>query len=192
MLTPKTLDPAIQAFFMGALILMPIMLVYTVLCRFFPYLNHLDRMPWAVPVFLAPSIYFSIWMYRKEKHRRAKHTDLDSGIAEVVTFDAKQAIKIDEFEDEGIGYYMDLGDGKVLFLQGQYLYEYDEENKFPCTRFTISRTTYSHWFLDMKCEGDYIPPVCVSPPFTEKDYKADVVPEDGEILKTEFEALKKK
>ena len=76
MLTPKALDPAIQAFFMGAFILMPIMLVYAVLCRFFPYLKHLDRMPWAVPAFLAPSIYFGGRMYLKEKRRRAKHPDL--------------------------------------------------------------------------------------------------------------------
>ena len=191
MLTPKALDPAVQAFFLGMFLLIPIMLAYAVLCRFFPNLERLDRMPWAVALGLAPSIYFSSRMYLKEKHRRAKHPDLDSGVAEVTTYDARQAIKVDEFEDEGIGFYIDIGDDKVLFLQGQYLYEDDEEKRFPCTRFTITRTTHSHWVLDMECEGEYLSPVCVNPPFTDKDHKAGLAPEDGEILEAEFERLKK-
>jgi hypothetical protein len=130
-------------------------------------------------------------MYLREERRRAEHPDLDAGVAEITTYEAREAIKVEEFEDEGIGFYLDLGDGKVLFLQGQYLYEDYEAKRFPCTRFTVSRAARSQAVLDMTCEGECLPPVCVHPPFTAKDYKTGAAPKDGEILETDFEELKK-
>ena len=46
--------------------------------------------------------------------------------------------------------------------------------------------------LDMTCEGEYLSPICVNPPFTVKNHKSGVAPEDGEILETEFGRLKKR
>jgi len=192
MLAPKGASPAAQAFLLGMFVLAPIMLGYAGLCRIFPSLRQLDRTPWALPFFLAPSVYLGVGMYLKEKRRRAKNPDLESGVAEMTTYEATRAIRVDEFEDEGIGFYLDLGGGQALFLQGQYLYEDDEAKRFPCARFTITRTSRSHLLLDLTCTGEYLPPVWVNPPFTARPYKTGAVPEDGEILETEFENLRKR
>jgi hypothetical protein len=110
---------------------------------------------------------------------------------EILTVEAYKAIKVEEFEDEGIGFYLDIGDGKVLFLQGQYLYEYEDEHQFPCTRFTLTRTPHTSAVFDLRCEGDYLPPIHTNPPFEVKDYKNDQAPYDGQVLNVDFESLRK-
>jgi hypothetical protein len=192
-LTMKPTGPVEGAFVLGMFILLPLIAVFSLLCWYVPSLNRLERSPWAVPFFLAPSLYFGARAYLKEKRYRIQQDrDLDSRIADVTTYHVKQAIKVEECEDLGIGFYLDLGEGKVLYLQGQYLYKYSDDKRFPCTRFTISRTTHSRKFLDIRCEGEYIAPVCVNPPFTKKDGRAGLVPKDGQILEIDFERLKKR
>lgn len=39
--------------------------------------------------------------------------------AEVTSYDARRAVEIRELEDEGPGFYIELADGRVLFIQGQ-------------------------------------------------------------------------
>ena len=40
-------------------------------------------------------------------------------------FTASRAFAVEEFEDEGSHYFVDLTDNRVLFLSGQYLYDYE-------------------------------------------------------------------
>lgn len=40
-------------------------------------------------------------------------------------FVATRAFQVEEFEDEGSHYYIELADGAVLYLNGQYLYDYE-------------------------------------------------------------------
>ena len=44
---------------------------------------------------------------------------------------------MEELEDEGVSYFLELDDGAVLFLSGQYLDE--DESPFPCTEFIVRR-----------------------------------------------------
>ena len=59
-----------------------------------------------------------------------------------------RAFGVKEFEDEGLHYFLELTDGRVLVLSGQYLYDYEaisddsETNRpraFPCSEFTLRR-----------------------------------------------------
>jgi hypothetical protein len=47
----------------------------------------------------------------------------DDGLLVLQSFRACRAFQVDEFEDEGSHYYVELEDGAVLFLTGQYLYK---------------------------------------------------------------------
>jgi hypothetical protein len=75
---------------------------------------------------------------------------------------AKRAFQVEEFEDEGSHYYIELDDGGVLFLSGQYLYEYEpvfrrdrleRPRSFPCTRFSLRRHQEDGHLVDIRCEG---------------------------------------
>jgi hypothetical protein len=171
--------------------MLPIFFLYAFLCRPFPQLKNIDRSPWKAAGILTPSLLVSGHFFIKERRRSRKNPDLDRGTVEIITVETDRAIKVDEFEDEGIGFYLDIGSGKTLFLQGQYLYEDDNEKRFPSTRFSIVRTHHSRLVLDFKAEGDFFPSLHTNPPFTNADFKKNSVPGDGDILEVEFESLKK-
>ena len=69
---------------------------------------------------------------------------------------------MEEFEDEGLHYFIELVDGRVLFLSGQYLYDYEpisddpESNQprsFPCTEFTVRRHKNDGCVVDLLRAG---------------------------------------
>jgi hypothetical protein len=99
---------------------------------------------------------------------------------------------VDEFEDEGIHFYLELDDGSTLFLSGQYLYEYEpapverhspaRARRFPCTEFVVRRHKRNGYAIDIQCSGSVLEPEVVTPWFGEDDFKNDRVPQDGAIL----------
>lgn len=119
---------------------------------------------------------------------------LDSTV-EIFDIEASDAIKVEEFEDEGLGYYLNIGNGKVFFVQGQYLYDEDGDGKaqmkIPSTSMSVTRSSLSKIVLDIKLLGEYLTPSHTNPPFTVEDFKNNRVPEDGTILEVDFESLKK-
>jgi hypothetical protein len=113
---------------------------------------------------------------------------------------ATRAFEVEEFEDEGMHFFVELKDGRVLFLSGQYLYDYEpiEDRKaarprrFPCSEFTIRRHRNEKYVADLVCKGPAIEPEVVAPPFAQKDWRAEKVPSDGEIISdTPYEELKR-
>ncbi len=103
-------------------------------------------------------------------------------LAEVLTFSAEDAIQVEELEDEASRYFFRLSDGQVLFLSGQYLYDYEEEKKFPCTEFDVVRTSDSKVVIGLDCRGTYFPASKLLPPFGPKVFENDSVPQDLEIV----------
>lgn len=118
----------------------------------------------------------------------------------VENFKAKRAFQVEEFEDEGSHYFLELEDGSVLFLSGQYLYEYEtikegEEivnpRRFPNTEFVIRRHSVKHYVVDILCNGLVIEPEVVVPAFSMNDFGTDRIPEDGQVIADRtFEQLK--
>lgn len=119
-------------------------------------------------------------------------SNLKNGMAEVCTFDVTGAVEVKEFEDEGSHYYLDIGEGKVLFLSGQYLYEYEDAKQFPNTRFQTIRAAKSRWIFGLKLLGNYLSPVFTLPAFSKADYEKGVIPCDGDVLELDFDTLKRK
>ena len=114
-------------------------------------------------------------------------------------FRVRRAFEVREFEDEGRHLFLELEDGRVLFMSGQYLYDYGVDPSgpaeagpwsFPATDFLVLRHRDEHWVCDIEPSGRTLAPQAEVRAFTPKDYSAERVPEDGEIITTQtFEEL---
>lgn len=108
--------------------------------------------------------------------------DVHAGTAEVSRYDVVDALAVEEFEDEGLSYYLELVDGRVVFLTGQYLYEPVEQGQFPARRVEVVRTAVTATVLRVIALGPPLPPSATRPPFDETEFGTDRIPEDGALL----------
>jgi hypothetical protein len=113
--------------------------------------------------------------------------DLAGGIAEVTRFHATKAIRVEELDDQGGGYFLYLKDGRSIFLRGQYLFDLEENEKFPCSEFEVSRGPNSGAILNLVCCGSYFPSRKIIASFRQLDLKA--VPTDGDIIAVPWEKI---
>lgn len=113
------------------------------------------------------------------------HADLAGGQAMTAEYAVTQVLELPEFEDEGIGYFLELSDGRILYVQGQDLYpeESDEEapstkvvQRFPATSIHYSYGPKSGVRLGITPSGDYLPPRRLMP---RRYHNNDAIPEDG-------------
>jgi len=121
------------------------------------------------------------------------------GLLESTTFRATRAFGVEEHEDEGLHYFIELADRRVLFLSGQYLYDFEpmtdegenRQRSFPCSEFTVRRHLKERFVVDIECNGDVLEPDVMLPPFTDEDWRGHRVPEDGRVIAdTTYDALK--
>lgn len=112
-------------------------------------------------------------------------------------YTARRAFQVEEVEDEGPHYFIELADGRVLYLNGQYLYEYEPgwdedsvERRFPCSDFTLRRHRDWRYVEEVICRGTVIEPELTAPPFSSRDFDEGELPEDGEILRISYEQIK--
>ncbi len=115
-------------------------------------------------------------------------------------YQATRAFGVEEYEDEGLHYFLELTDGGVLFLSGQYLYDYEpitddpelnRPRKFPSTQFTVRRHRKEGYVADLVCGGSVLEPEVVAPPFGKDVWRAGAVPGDGEVITTKtYDELK--
>jgi hypothetical protein len=113
------------------------------------------------------------------------------GVVVSAEFRAKRAFQVEEVEDEGLHYYLELIDGSVLYLSGQYLYDHepidddseiDQERKFPCTEFLIKRHRTEGYALEIVTGGIPFEAEEIVPQPSRKYYRFHTVPEDGDII----------
>jgi hypothetical protein len=102
------------------------------------------------------------------------------------SFRADRAFRVGEFGEAGPHYFLELEDGSILHLSGNYLYDYEPidgaPRHFPCTEFTVRRHTELGYVVDLICGGLVIEPEVEAPPYTARDVAENGVPADGEIL----------
>jgi hypothetical protein len=119
-----------------------------------------------------------------EQKRAAYRRDLTTPEVEVLHCTATDAVKVEEVEDEGPGFFLQVEDSQLLYLQGQYLYELEEKRLFPSSIFEITRARYSGLVLGISCLGDPISPRTRGP-FTDDEY----IPAAGELLTARLNSL---
>lgn len=117
--------------------------------------------------------------------------DLEAqGLLQRQRFQANRAFEVRESEDEGLHYFIELSDGQVLFLSGQYLYDYEaitddpEGNRprtFPCTEFEVLRHAIAGYVLEIRCSGTVLEPETTAPAFGRQDFERGI-PEDGDVI----------
>jgi hypothetical protein len=115
----------------------------------------------------------------------------EQGLLVYAEFRARRAFEVEETEDEGLHFFVELEDGAVLYLNGQFLYEYvpdDEpecrqERQFPCTEFTTVRHRDYGYVVDLVCRGDAFAPEILAPAFTRADYGQGTAPADGDVIR---------
>jgi hypothetical protein len=121
-------------------------------------------------------------------HREAARRDLEMPVTETI-YDISRAASVAEYADLGSNYYLELADGGVLFLSGQYLYEHEQEGRFPSTRVRTVRSGTGQSLLDFEPLGEHFAPEATLPAFTKEQYRAGEVPDDGAVLTVPFDTL---
>ena len=128
--------------------------------------------------------------WRKERFDQDQYIkDLeDRGLLVSTDYQATRAFQLEEYEDGGSHYFVELADGTVLYLTGQDLYEYEpidddpelnQPRRFPCTEFSLRSHRDEKYWIDIQCRGIVIEPEFVEPHpkmFWERGL------EDGEII----------
>jgi hypothetical protein len=158
---------------------------------------------------LLVALFLSMFIFNKAGFRPfLRRKSLPERIAELEakgqllrqSFEATQAFGVSEFEDEGPHYYIELADGQVLYLNGQYLYDYEpieddpelnQPRSFPCTQFEVLRHKIAGYAIHINCGGRVLEPQVMAPPFSRAVVRSGI-PEDGEVLQEEYEGLKQR
>lgn len=167
---------------------------------------------WAGPTIIGSmfaAIIASLFLFNKRGYRpNLSRRSFEEQLAELEqkglllneSFKARRAFRVEEYEDEGSHFFIELADGAVLFVTGQYLYEFEEitddpelnqAQKFPCTEFTLQRHKDAGYVMNIVCAGKVLPIECVAPPFTKDAVDRGLVPDDGEVVRNRsYEDLK--
>jgi hypothetical protein len=143
--------------------------------------------------------------YVREQAAKAR-ADLTGGVAHHLDLTISRAVEIDEYEDEGAGFFLELADARVLCLISQDLYEYasdidleegeeDRRNEFPQTRIRYRYAPHSGMLLDLAGIGETLRPfakVKTTGRFFQKDKETGqrryTGPEDGMVYEGPLEA----
>ena len=158
---------------------------------------------------MLPALFVALVVFNRSGYRPSlRRQSLAERIAELERkglllrqpFEATRAFAVQEFEDEGPHYFIELADGRVLYLNGQYLYEYEpitddpevnQARSFPCTAFEVLRHKDAGYAFHIECSGTVLEPELETPPFTEEDYERGL-PEDGQIITNKtYDAIKR-
>ncbi len=87
------------------------------------------------------------------------------GLLATVDFRATRALMVGSGEDEYLHYLLELDNGNILHLTGEYLFEYEQVDdaedgaedflagRFPCTIFTVRQHRDEGYVLDIICRG---------------------------------------
>ncbi|HTL55493.1 MAG TPA: hypothetical protein VL361_07425 [Candidatus Limnocylindrales bacterium] len=157
---------------------------------------------WAAPLIVVAMLTLIVgafFLFNWVGHRRlAPGKSADEQLAELEakgllsseSFKARRAFQVEEFEDEGSHYFIELIDGSVLYLNGQYLYYYDgvagpsrANRLFPCSEFSIRRHKTQGYIVDIVCSGEVLTLDCEAPPFDANDEARGLIPEDGQLFR---------
>lgn len=122
-----------------------------------------------------------------------KTTDMEAALAsgnlKISDFEIFAAIEIEEFEDEGVTYLLDIGENKTLCLTGQYLYEPIETGSFPSEKIRVLWHKTENFTFGIEFVGAKIIPQRKLPPVTENQIKSGVIPGDREVVSQNLQSL---
>lgn len=135
----------------------------------------------------------SAWFFRRRARRADLTRDLAQGARYAADLEARQieewhvrvvkAVAVEEVEDEGMRFFLEIEDGRVVFLRSQDFYDDERyESGFP-SELTMTRLPASAELLDFQTSGEFRSLAGMWPPFAAAaDDPNAFGPEDGAIL----------
>ena len=156
-------------------------------------------MPWATIVVIPLAVFVAFVLFDKGFLRRLVASDeqivqreLEKGRAEKTAHEVTRALSFADSRTGRMAHFLELSDGSVMVLYGQYLYEYEpidddpelnQPRRFPTAEFTVVRSLKNGEVLDLSVGSKVIGTNLVQEP---DDYRviADLgfKLEDGEIV----------
>jgi hypothetical protein len=133
-----------------------------------------------------------LWSEQGSLRRTLYRKDLTDGYVTVLHCTVLNAVELLDVE-EAPSYFLDVGGGQVLFLNGQHLNQSpgeaeDAEPAFPCTFFNMVQAPHSKLILEVECLGEPLTPSRTLDP--EDKYLSGIyLPQDGEILSASLTTL---
>lgn len=100
---------------------------------------------------------------------------------------ACRAFEVEMYEDEGRHLFVELEDGAVLYLGGQYLFDYGIDlthgdragvDNFPSSEFTVISHKAEGYVLRIECSGRQLPLERVFPAYRPEECAAGAAPLD--------------
>lgn len=137
----------------------------------------------AVAMYVAfPVIALRIWRGNDRGGVPSMGEALASGQLEQAEYEVREAMAVEEAEDEGLHFYLEVGPNQTLFLTGQYLYSVVEGSRFPSTRIRVYWHRASGLSYGVECLGQPLVPTKRMSPFTIEQMEAADMPQDRQIL----------
>lgn len=149
-----------------------------------PWWGGLLQLAWALF-----SLFVTIRLFQVPYDREKDVAELEAqGLLVSKSYSARRAFMVEEFEDEGTSYFIELDDGTVLFLSGQYLYDYGQDDEsdntpFPCASFTVRRHRTEGYVVDIRCSGPLVKLDATAPHLTLEEMSSENALEDGQIIR---------
>ncbi len=125
----------------------------------------IDQPFWVAPTALAGLALYSRarrWTGGRDLRARIRH-DLESNTAAVHILSVVDAIKVEEAEDEGPTFFLELETGETVAIGGQFLDRFVTRG-FPWRQFEIREGAHSGLFLGLEGRGERVVPSLVKPP----------------------------
>jgi hypothetical protein len=114
---------------------------------------------------------------------------LSNGHLKEFTFRGYSFFQVNEVEDEGPHYFIDIGDGKTLYLNGQYLYDIVDLD-FPRSNIVIAYNDKDNYVLEVISNGIDIPRIHPTIDFRKSYFKNDAsIFEDLQIINSPIEKV---
>lgn len=111
--------------------------------------------------------------------------DVADGHATVLHFTASGVVRVDDAEEETTGYFFQVEDGRLLYLQGEYLREARGVG-FPSTEGMVITARHSHTPLGVETMGEPLAPLRVRGALVPG---VEYMPEDRQVLDGRLETL---
>ena len=127
----------------------------------------IDQPVWIVPTALVGlTLYWRSRRWTGGRDLRARiRQDLESNTAAVHMLSVVDAIKVEEAEDEGPTFFLELDTGETVAIGGQFL-DRVVTRGFPWRRFEIREGARSGLFLGLEGRGARVVPSLVKPPLS--------------------------
>ena len=127
------------------------------------------------------------------KSRALFQQDIDAGRVNVLHCTATRAVEFPVDEDEGPGFFLEVGENQVLFLHNPWLLEFEGDleaeipAQFPNQRFDVVQAIVSKTTLNLICLGE---PLAEWQEREDEDWPEDSYsPADGEVLALSLDTL---